>query len=256
MVQALRAKRKRQTRRLIEQPFEGGYYDGDIKLDVVPAITAFYPKRPKSFRFSVSAVGGEGIMTETYEPKYEIGDLLYVREPWRTFASFDSTCEDHMPKNLLAGGRGAGIRYEAGGGLSIGKEPGREFLRDEDERDMAPYGKFRQAMHMPRVVSRLTLVVDGVYIERLNEITDTDCIAEGIEPVYDDRSPGETLWKDYEVYPDGTPHAHSVVPFVEPHDSYKSLWEKLHGKGSWAKNPFIVAYSFTVLEGNIDRLYP
>jgi hypothetical protein len=246
-VNLLRAKLKNQSRRLLSpQPFHNGYCQGDVDMTVVPGDSR-YPH--KAFRFGASAVGGGAILTELYEPSKEIGDAFYVREPWRTFASFDSTCEDHMPKNLLAGGRGAAIRYEAGGGLSIGKAPDRGFFLDDDDHEMAPYGKFRQAMHMPRVVSRLTLLIDDINVERLQDITEEDAKAEGV--VYSEK------WKGYIV--PGVEHPDPNFPVLSrptAREMYAALWDTIHGSGQWGFNPWVLVYTFTVLEGNIDRLYP
>lgn len=187
--------------------------------------------------------------TETVRLKYATGDRLYTREAWRTYVSLDGVA----PRDLLTETRGAGIAFIAGGGLSLTKPP-RAYGYDEERYDLQAFGKYRQGMHMPRWATRGTCLVTEVRVQRLQQITDADAIAEGIEPVFDDRSPGETLWKDYETYGDGTPHAHSVVPYTSPVASYRSLWGEINGPDSWAANPFIAAYSYAFTPKNIDDI--
>jgi hypothetical protein len=37
-------------------------------------------------------------------------------------------------------------------------------------------------------------------------------------------------------------------------DVYRQLWEHLNGPGSWAENPWVAAYTFRPVLGNIDTL--
>jgi len=85
-------------------------------------------------------------------------------------------------------------------------------------------------IHMPRSASRLTLVVTATKVERLQQITGNDAMAEGIEAT--------------EFY----------VPKEHGSFAFRRLWESLHGAGSWAANPELVALTFTVHRQNIDAL--
>jgi hypothetical protein len=101
------------------------------------------------------------------------------------------------------------------------------------------------AIHMPRIISRLTLIVTATKIERLQDIRETDCIAEGAQiirlygnPV--DDGPMVRLGPDH-VY--GTPRTW-----------FRELWDELHGPGAWDANPEVVALTFVVHKQNIDAL--
>lgn len=96
-------------------------------------------------------------------------------------------------------------------------------------------------VYLPRKFSRLTLVVTGVKIERLQDMSAKDAAAEGIEQ-YDG------LWRDY-GYREPDP-ARGWLPWAR--DSYRSLYEAIHGKGAWDANPDVVAITFTVHKANID----
>jgi hypothetical protein len=82
--------------------------------------------------------------------------------------------------------------------------------------------KWRPSIHMPRAASRIALEVTEVRVERLQEISEADAAAEGIQELI-----------DAGVDHDGTPR-----------DTYRTLWEALNGAGSWDANPFVWAVSF------------
>jgi len=92
--------------------------------------------------------------------------------------------------------------------------------------------------HIPRPWSRFVCVVKGVRAEPLQDISEADAIAEGIEPVV---WHGETAWKSYETCPDGTLHPHAAVPNRSPVTSYRELWNSLHTKPGqrWEDNPIV-----------------
>ena len=65
---------------------------------------------------------------------------------------------------------------------------------------------------------------------RLQDISEKDAIAEGIEPTMP--NPGHWNWRDYLV--DGG-QTHAVL-------SYKTLWESINGTGSWDAKPVGIGY--------------
>ncbi len=83
------------------------------------------------------------------------------------------------------------------------------------------------AIHMPRLASRVTLIVTATKMERLQEISAEDAEAEGVRC-------DMSSWT-----------------FVR---HFQDLWERLHGPGSWEANPEVVAISFRVVKANIDRM--
>lgn len=148
-------------------------------------------------------------------PRIKRGDRLYVREAWRTEARYD----DRKPSELP---RSAPIYYEADG-----KEPGCA-------------GRLRASMFLPRWGSRITLLVTDVRIERLQDISDEDAIAEGVERETDD------AWADY-LMP-------STQCCLSASGSYRTLWDHINGKGAWESNPWVAAYSFQPIFKNIDEV--
>lgn len=82
------------------------------------------------------------------------------------------------------------------------------------------YAAPRNAFHMPRWASRLTLSVTATRVERLQAITEADARAEGVESV-----------------------AH-----------FQALWDVLHDPGAWDQNPEVIVIRFRPRLGNIDVL--
>jgi hypothetical protein len=164
-----------------------------------------------------------------------VGDRLYVREHWRTNFSLD----DVAPRDMDP----AKHEYPNKKGYC---RDGTFFVTYEADHPGLLNGRHRQAMHMPRWLSRLTLIVEGVKVERLNDIGEDDAIAEGVVDM------GRR---------DGEPYSHCFMPGLPQirieHDAvpvYAHLWEIINGPGAWAANPWVVAYTFRVIRQNIDQI--
>lgn len=246
MVRALIDGTKTQTRRVINFP------GVDKVIDFVPVGTDKRGRRVFEMKGAngrhLTRPAGRDFVEYQYWPPIAVGDRLWVRE---SITRFDKgTCDQHIwyrAGHNLTGMPAESYYHRLGVGSDEQWPTGKEGPGGG-----APYSV--PSIFMPKWASRITLVVESVKIERLQDISEEDAIAEGIEPVYDYRSPGETHWKDYECYPDKTPHAYAVVPFKLPSRSYCSLWEEINGHGSWAENPWVVAYTFRRIMDNIDQI--
>lgn len=150
-----------------------------------------------------------------------IGDLLYVREAWRT----DCILDDTAPRDLVPRD---GIFYEASP-ETVGCSPGR----------------LRPGMHMPRWASRLTLDVTDARVQRLDQLSEADAIAEGIQKRPCPFGYEATAWHDY---------GSGRNIFYGPRDSFRSLWDSINeSRGfGWNNNPWVAAYSFKVSRRNVD----
>lgn len=91
--------------------------------------------------------------------------------------------------------------------------------------------KWKPCIHMPRWASRLTLAVTATKIEPLQDISEEDAKAEGVEPIID--------------HGVGNRHLHRIA--------FEQLWERLHGAGSWLHPVEVVALTFAVHKINIDQ---
>lgn len=106
----------------------------------------------------------------------------------------------------------------------------------------------RLGRFMPRWASRITLDVTEVRVERLQDISETDAAAEGRAPC---DMCGDSGWVNRG--PDGGWQC-KVEGCGDPdRDWYAELWDSLNGPGAWEANPWVMAISFNVRMGNIDK---
>lgn len=89
-------------------------------------------------------------------------------------------------------------------------------------------GPWKPSIHMKRSASRITLEITSVRVERLQDISDADCVAEGCGALASaigcpmTSAPGETI----------------------PRAMYRALWESINGPGSWDANPWVWVVEF------------
>ena len=231
MVQALLAGRKTQTRRIIKKP---------AALD---ALAVFGPTM-------LLQPGCADLLP------FAPGDRLWVKETCRAEElSYPPSARPATRKEKALYGRrlvtvldemdGAdGVRY-----LADQSWRRIENTHDAGERWSEMYHSGRGGKHgvgstisprlMPRWASRLTLLVTEVRVQRLQGISEEDAIAEGIE-LY--RLMGAQGWVNYHDKPGDARRRY----LADPRRSFRSLWESLHGPGSWEANPWVAAISFEV----------
>ena len=153
-------------------------------------------------------------ITKLFNPKYQTGDILWVRE---SFAK---------PPIYAFGVK---YIYKAGFNESIcGWKP---------------------SIHMPKEAARIFLEVTNVRVERLQDISEEDAIAEGIDKkgdlyfnYFESKLLGIGLQKEY---------FYKEIPKV----SFMSLWSKINGEDSWNANPWVWVYEFKVVEKPKDFIY-
>lgn len=82
--------------------------------------------------------------------------------------------------------------------------------------------------------------ITDVRVERLNDISESDCLAEGV------------LHSDKYAMPYGIPDrkAPNGVDFYysTPREAYAALIDKVSGKGTWARNPYVFVYDFELVK--------
>ena len=95
---------------------------------------------------------------------------------------------------------------------------------------------WKPSIHMEKWFCRLWLEVVDVRVERLQDITEEGAIAEGVEihPLKGYH------WKCYSKQ-----YADEPLTYCDSaKESFKSLWESIHGTGSWDINPYLWVVQF------------
>ena len=81
--------------------------------------------------------------------------------------------------------------------------------------------------------------ITNIRIERLQDISDEDCIAEGIYPKANGR------WYCYDVV---RRMGVSYDPYPDPREAYAALIDKISGKDTWESNPWVFVYDFELIK--------
>lgn len=170
-----------------------------------------------------------------------------VIKPRKHFSLFDGTwTDDYVLDPGNASWRAEEVRFAVGDRLWVRETAciwGREVFYQTNEPGVAVglggLGKWRPSIHMPRWASRLTLTVTDVRVQRLQEITGEDAIAEGM------------FSSDFlTACPDWLERGFHSIEVCRYHDLWNSINEA-RGFG-WSVNPWVAVVSFTVEKRNID----
>jgi hypothetical protein len=103
----------------------------------------------------------------------------------------------------------------------------------------------RPAIFMPRAASRIVLENVSVRVERLQDISEVDAIAEGATHLRSQAWDRQHFpaWR----YQFEEAIAAGLKPPVgpSPRQAYGALWESINGAGSWAANPWVWVVEFS-----------
>ncbi|AYW90242.1 hypothetical protein EGX47_02065 [Yersinia pseudotuberculosis] len=196
MVNAILSGRKTQTRRIMKvQPEPSKSRSGDY----------WFPCNKMQSMVHVSdLLPGNPYMPDAHEffstccPLGGIGDQLWVREAFAAGLCTESTLAyraTHKTEDL-----------EEGWGETI---------------------KWTPSIHMPRWASRIDLLITGVRVERLKDISDVDAAAEGC------------------AYGKGNGE---IDLAVRPENHFPTLWASIYGAESWQANPWVWVIDFERME--------
>ena len=83
--------------------------------------------------------------------------------------------------------------------------------------------------------------ISGIKCERLQDISDDDCMREGISEAWYEST-------DTTLYGYADEKKWTAVEFDTPREAFASLIDKVSGKGTWASNLWIVAYEFELVK--------
>lgn len=142
-------------------------------------------------------------------PYGEPGDRLWVRETWG------------LQVRSYGGGAGEFIVYRA-------TNPDAIYCRSSEGREYPV--KWKPSIHMRRHSSRILLEITAVRVERLQDISEEQALAEGVrgEPCDHARQACSDIgcWGD------------------TAKGAFGFLWEQLNGAGAWQANPWVWVVEF------------
>lgn len=133
-------------------------------------------------------------------PYGKVGDRLWVREAW-AFPGEEALMYRGNPEDVAL--------YK-------------KWMKGENY----PKITWTPSIHMPRWACRTVLEITRIRVERLQEISEQDALAEGVR-----------------VKPDAEIAAR-VARETPARMEYWALWESINGAGSWALNPWVWVLTF------------
>lgn len=171
------------------------------------AIPTGYEEHTHSFRFDYCPDQKRRISIDHLNliPSYKVGEVVAVAQRYsdmnrRTFQTF--VCENGVWKKIE---NSAGWKNKM-------------FVRA----DLMP--------HQIRITN--------VRVERMQDITDEDCLLEGIDKVYY----GDEVWfKAYDK-------KDACVCAKRPKGAFAALIDKVSGNGTWESNPWVFVYEFELVK--------
>lgn len=143
-------------------------------------------KFPKSGSIEGTTNSRTGIFTPYQCPYGVPGDRLWVKETWSLTTTPDG--EKIVPL----------------------------YAADYTAREYESLKPWKPSIFMPRRLSRITLEITGIRVERVQDISQADAIAEGTPP----------------------------IKGLAERDAYQVLWESINGAESWAANPWVWVIEF------------
>jgi hypothetical protein len=257
MVTAILDDTKTQTRRIIEDSFNGcwtganntiqagghpcpndpvvihpgemirSYYpDYDDTLDELD-----YPSEPAQ-NTVVEAWFHCSTMDKTAKCPYgKIGDRLWVRETCQLYGNWK--------KNGLTKSGKQSWKFHAAGDPFV-RYAG-DFVASPKDRTQDGWYT-RPSIHCPRWTSRITLEVTDIRVERLQSISEEDAIAEGTKLVMYNNLGNRFFYNNYSKGVDSIFGNDEYL--FSARLSYMSLWDKINGKNAYTVNPWVWAITF------------
>lgn len=147
-------------------------------------------------------------------PYGQPGDRLWVRETWRgpVVPAAEMTRYQQSPQAFKTREY---CQYRADSSIY-------------DDREQEEHSGWQAGIHMPRWASRIDLIVTGVRVEKIQEISDWDVLAEGVQV------------DSHFLNSFFTQHSEAV----SPKDAYRKQWALQYGDTSWEVNPWVWVIEF------------
>jgi hypothetical protein len=205
MVQAILEGKKKQTRRIIKpQPL---VHNEVVKMPI--AIAEYSKIISKYAKKGYTQIYTKGQLEGMIGPlcKYKIGDILWVRETWQHTKVLNINPEDEN----------YGYVYKA----------------DDQPWEDCEGWKWKPSLFMPLDACRLFLKITNIRAERLQDITESDAIAEGVQNEFD----------TFRNYLDKEEMGSYTLSAKE---SFETLWESINGEQSWKENPYVWVIEFEI----------
>lgn len=89
-------------------------------------------------------------------------------------------------------------------------------------------------------ITGIQIRITNIKVERLQDISDDDCMCEGVIHSYKNTMP-------YGITDVAAPIG-VFFCYSNPREAFAALIDKIYGKGTWESNPYVYAYSFEFIK--------
>lgn len=145
----------------------------------------------------------------TFQPKYEVGEVIAIAQSYKDSGYAPDSLDRH-PKDLSV----RGLMKDSAG--------------------------WNNKMFVKSYACKHHIKITNIKVERLQDISDGDCLKEGIIHAYADND-------GIKIY--HTPHTkRGFLSTDVAQQAFAFLIDKVSGKGTWKRNPFVFAYEFKLVD--------
>lgn len=143
----------------------------------------------------------------TFRPKYEVGEVIAIAQSYKDSGYAPDSLDRH-PKDLSV----RGLMKDSAG--------------------------WNNKMFVKSYACKHHIKITNIKVERLQDISDDDCLKEGIFE-------WDAGQKDIPFYS----FSYADIPdYFSPRDAFEELIDKVSGKGTWERNPFVFVYEFVLVD--------
>ena len=161
----------------------------------------------------------DGTLSGYYPSKFKVGDVVAVAQAYRDIPQFNpETYEDVMLDH---------------GTICEASHPYSHLMRS---------GGWDNKMFVKGYLMPHQIRITSVRVERLQDITDDDCLRDGIR-----EKSSFPHKKSLPFYFDGGKHSWDNS-FSTPRQAFAALIDRVSGKGTWESNPWVFVYQFELVK--------
>lgn len=155
--------------------------------------------------------GFETIHGYEVKPKYEIGEVVAIAQSYMDLEYDPNSLDRHAEK------------------LSI-----RGLMKDS--------AGWNNKMFVKSYACKHHVKITGIKVERLQDISDEDCLKEGIYRLDSSNGSGGIAYSFV-----GASNKKHIGLYNTLREAFSALIDKVSGKGTWERNPFVWVYEFELI---------
>ncbi len=202
---------KTMTRRVVKCPKRFKSYEGEWCED--PQLE-FHKKPGASFYYDCMVVDGDGRELGQLPLPYKVFDIVAIAQSYKEIGISPETIVSHIDE-------GSNMYTLVAAKDSTGWT-NKMFVRE----DLMPHH----------------IQITDLLFERLQDISDEDCLKEGI--IRRDDLINHNMENIVRYTFEGSFENHLWKSYATPREAFAALINKISGKGTWDNNPWVVAYAF------------